>query len=427
MMANREMKNSGIPWIGDIPIGWEIDTIGNLYTLRNEKVSDKDYPPLSVTKMGIVPQLETAAKTDDGDNRKLVRVGDFAINSRSDRRGSCGISAYDGSVSLINTVITPREQMNPRFYNWLFHSELFADEFYKWGHGIVDDLWTTRWQEMKRISIVAPSLEEQQKIASFLDRKCAEIDEIIVLQEKIVEELKIYKQSVITEAVTKGLNPDVPMKDSGIEWIGEIPEHWSICRLRNLGDTQNGISKGGEFFGSGHPFLSYSDIYKNFSTPNPPSGLIESSAKEREQYSVLRGDVFFTRTSETIEEIGISSTCLETINNACFAGFLIRFRPRTNHLHEGFSKYYFRSNIHRGYFVKEMNLVIRASLSQDLLKSLPVLLPTTEEQKLISAFLDKRCTEIDNLISIKLSKIDSLKEYKKSIIYEYVTGKKEVI
>ena len=426
-MANREMKNSGNPWIGDIPIGWEIDTIGNLYTLRNEKVSDKDYPPLSVTKMGIVPQLETAAKTDDGDNRKLVRVGDFAINSRSDRRGSCGISAYDGSVSLINTVITPREQMNPRFYNWLFHSELFADEFYKWGHGIVDDLWTTRWQEMKRISIVAPSLEEQQKIASFLDRKCAEIDEMIVLQEKIVEELKIYKQSVITEAVTKGLNPDVPMKDSGIEWIGEIPEHWSICRLRNLGDTQNGISKGGEFFGSGHPFLSYSDIYKNFSTPNPPSGLIESSAKEREQYSVLRGDVFFTRTSETIEEIGISSTCLETINNACFAGFLIRFRPRTNHLHEGFSKYYFRSNIHRGYFVKEMNLVIRASLSQDLLKSLPVLLPTTEEQKLISAFLDKRCTEIDNLISIKLSKIDSLKEYKKSIIYEYVTGKKEVI
>lgn len=426
-MANREMKNSSIPWIGDIPIGWEIDTIGNLYTLRNEKVSDKDYPPLSVTKMGIVPQLETAAKTDDGDNRKLVRVGDFAINSRSDRRGSCGISAYDGSVSLINTVITPREQMNPRFYNWLFHSELFADEFYKWGHGIVDDLWTTRWQEMKRISIVAPSLEEQQKIASFLDRKCAEIDEMIVLQEKIVEELKMYKQSVITEAVTKGLNPDVPMKDSGIEWIGEIPEHWSICRLRNLGDTQNGISKGGDFFGSGHPFLSYSDIYKNFSTPNPPSGLIESSAKEREQYSVLRGDVFFTRTSETIEEIGISSTCLETINNACFAGFLIRFRPRTNHLHEGFSKYYFRSNIHRAYFVKEMNLVIRASLSQDLLKSLPVLLPTTEEQKLISAFLDKRCTEIDNLISIKLSKIDSLKEYKKSIIYEYVTGKKEVI
>ena len=109
------MKNSGVQWIGDIPKGWDIDTIGNLYTLRNEKVSDKDYPPLSVSKMGVVPQLETAAKTDDGDNRKLVKVGDFAINSRSDRRGSCGISAYDGSVSLINTVITPREQMNPRF------------------------------------------------------------------------------------------------------------------------------------------------------------------------------------------------------------------------------------------------------------------------------------------------------------------------
>jgi type I restriction enzyme S subunit len=182
--------------------------------------------------MGIVPQLETAAKTDDGDNRKLVRVGDFAINSRSDRRGSCGISAYDGSVSLINLVLTPRGQMYPRFYNWLFHTELFADEFYKWGHGIVDDLWTTRWQEMKRISIVSPSYQEQQRIAEFLDRKCAEVDEMIALQEQIIEELKAYKQSVITEAVTKGLNPAAPMRDSGIEWIGSIPEHWEVCKLK---------------------------------------------------------------------------------------------------------------------------------------------------------------------------------------------------
>jgi hypothetical protein len=120
--------------------------------------------------MGVVPQLATAAKTDDGDNRKLVKVGDFAINSRSDRRGSCGISSYDGSVSLINTIITPRTEMNPQYYNWLFHTELFADEFYKWGHGIVDDLWTTRWQEMKRIAIVVPPLAEQKAIADFLDK-----------------------------------------------------------------------------------------------------------------------------------------------------------------------------------------------------------------------------------------------------------------
>ena len=112
----RVMKNSGIEWIGEIPNSWSTARISGLYTVRREKVSDKDYPPLSVTMQGIVPQLETAAKTNDGDNRKLVRKGDFAINSRSDRRGSCGISSYDGSVSLINTVLVPLEEMNPQYF-----------------------------------------------------------------------------------------------------------------------------------------------------------------------------------------------------------------------------------------------------------------------------------------------------------------------
>ena len=116
------MKQSGIDWIGEIPDDWNVNKIDSLYTPRNTKVSDKDYPPLSVTMQGIVPQLATAAKSDDGDNRKLVKKGDFAINSRSDRRGSSGVSAYDGSVSLINTILTPRGEMNPIYYNWLFHT-----------------------------------------------------------------------------------------------------------------------------------------------------------------------------------------------------------------------------------------------------------------------------------------------------------------
>lgn len=122
------------------------------------KVSDRDYQPLSVTKFGIVPQLDTAAKTNAHDDRKLVRAGDFVINSRSDRRGSCGISDYDGSVSFINTVLYPIGKMNPKYYNWLFHTIGFAEEFYRWGHGIVDDLWTTGWQDMKNIIIVEPPL-----------------------------------------------------------------------------------------------------------------------------------------------------------------------------------------------------------------------------------------------------------------------------
>ena len=199
---DAEMKDSGIPWIGKIPVEWKFTRIGSLYGLRVEKVSDLDFQPLSVTKLGIVPQLETTAKTNAHDDRKLVKVGDFVINSRSDRRGSCGISKYEGSVSLINTILYPIAEMNPQYYNWLFHTKEFADEFYRWGHGIVDDLWTTGWQDMKNIVIVQPSLSEQRRIADYLDAKCAELDNIIEKKEQLIEELGSYKKSLIYEYVT---------------------------------------------------------------------------------------------------------------------------------------------------------------------------------------------------------------------------------
>ena len=161
-------NDSAIAWIETTPSLWESTRIGALYSIRNTKVSDRDYPPLSVTMKGVLPQLETAAKTNAHDDRKLVREGDFAINSRSDRRGSCGISPYTGSVSLINIVLKPREEMNAGYYNWLFHTSQFADEFFKWGHGIVDDLWSTGWQEMKKIVVPVPPAGVQERIAKYL-------------------------------------------------------------------------------------------------------------------------------------------------------------------------------------------------------------------------------------------------------------------
>ena len=218
----RAMKDSGIEWIGEIPENWELNKIGAVYDERSTKVSDKDYQPLSVTKQGIVPQLESAAKSDDNDNRKLIKKNDFVINSRSDRRGSCGISEYDGSCSLINTVLKPRKNMCNTYYSYVFRSEPFGDEFYRWGNGIVDDLWSTKWSNMKRIYIPSPSIEEQRKIADYLDDKCAKIDSIVEKQQAVVEKLKEYKLSVITETVTKGLNHNVKYKDSGYEFIGKI-------------------------------------------------------------------------------------------------------------------------------------------------------------------------------------------------------------
>ena len=227
-------RESRTGWLGKIPSHWQLRRISALYDARNEKVSDQDYPPLSVTMQGIVPQLETAAKTQDGDNRKLVKAGDFVINSRSDRRGACGISAYDGSVTLISNVLAPKDRssMSTRYYSYLFRCEGFADEFYRQGTGIVDDLWSTNWSRMKNILVSRPPLTEQEHIADYLDDKTAEIDALVADCEREVELVQEYRKSVISEAVTKGLDLDAPMKDSGIEWIGEIPASWTVSKVK---------------------------------------------------------------------------------------------------------------------------------------------------------------------------------------------------
>jgi type I restriction enzyme S subunit len=199
-----------------------------------------------------------------------------------------------------------------------------------------------------------------------------------------------------------------------------------VKKLRFVGDCQNGISAGAEYFGTGFPFVSYGDVYNNQLLPKSVNGLAQSTEKEQQHYSIIEGDILFTRTSETIEEIGISSVCFETIKNAVFAGFLIRFRPYNNLLDKRFSKYFFRSIVPRTFFVKEMNLVTRASLSQELLKRLPILLPSMNEQEKISAFLDKKTNEIDAIVTKTQKEIDLLKEYKTALISEVVTGKVDV-
>ena len=420
---SRDMKNSGISWIGRIPSVWNTDTIGSLYSQRNEKVSDKDFPPLSVTKMGVVPQLETAAKTDDGDNRKLVKKGDFAINSRSDRRGSCGISSLDGSVSLINTILTPRTEMNPRFYSWLFHTSEFADEFYKWGHGIVDDLWTTRWQEMKRIAIIVPPLDEQQAIANILDKKCGEIDEMVSLQERIIEELKAYKQSVITEAVCKGLDPNVPMKDSGLDWIGLIPAHW------------------------GTPCIGYLSSISSGGTPdrNVPSFWVNGTVNWFKTGELTNQSIFESEEKITEAAVQSSSAKLFPCKTILVAMYgqgktrgmtaLLETEGTTNQACAGIqvnnptimTEYLWKCIIGAYNALRELAIGTgQPNLNIEQISNFRIPLPPINEQKSIVQYIDRIVPVIDNLITLKLCKIDSLKDFRKSIIYEYVTGKKEV-
>lgn len=342
-------------------------------------------------------------------------------------QGSMAVSDYRGIVSPAYHVCSiTSNKVNKRYLHHLLRNPAYLPEYARLSTGMRIGQWDLGFDDFKNIPFLIPPLDEQAKIADYLDNGCASLDVMLTKTRSSIEEYKKLKQAVITQAVTKGVRGEREMKDSGVDYIGQIPAKWVLGKLRNVGDTQNGISKSSEFFGKGFPFVSYSDVYKNYSLPFAVSGLVESTPEEQERYSVKEGDIFFTRTSETIEEVGFSCVCEKDIPNATFAGFLIRVRPFSDKLHTPYAKYYFRSSHLRFYLVKEMNLVTRASLGQSLLKSMPVLLPPLEEQKEIANYLDAKCAEIDRLIAKKEQLVKELENYKKSLIFEYVTGKKEL-
>ena len=197
-----KMKATNIPWLKEIPEHWEMSKISSHFRQRNEKVSDKDYPALSVSKQGVTPQLDNVALSNaEGTSRKLVKVGDYAVNSRSDRKGSCGVSKYEGSVSLITIVLEPFN-INGEYVHYLFRSNPWVEEFYRNGRGIVADLWTTNYQMMKSMYMPVPPIEEQKQIVSYLDAKTFKIDKLIAHITKEIECIKEYKQRLISDVVT---------------------------------------------------------------------------------------------------------------------------------------------------------------------------------------------------------------------------------
>ena len=391
----RKMKDSGIEWIGEIPEGWEVGQIGQLYSERRTKVSDKDYPPLSVTMKGILPQLSTAAKTDAHDDRKLVCKGDFAINSRSDRRGSCGISKQDGSISLINTVLQPRGEMNPGYYNWLFHTSMFADEFYKWGHGIVDDLWTTGWSDMKKIGVPVPSKCEQKQLAEHLNVECSNIDSILSKTRSSIEEYKKLKQAVITQAVTKGVRGEREMKDSGVEWIGEIPAAWDVAKAKYCVTITHGSDPKTEgsipVYGSGAESFKTCGEYKE-----GPAVLIGRKGATLHIPHYIEGKYWNVDTAFDVK----------AKNNFSLSYY-----------------YYLATSFDYKFYISQTTL---PGMTQGNYYNMFLPFPAFPEQEEIVDYLDAKCAEIDGLIAKKEQLVKELESYKKSLIYEVVTGKREV-
>jgi type I restriction enzyme S subunit len=408
MRKYLKYKDSEVQWIGEIPENWAVRRINSLFKQRSETVSDKDFSPLSVTKNGILPQIEGVAKTENNDARKLVRKGDFVINSRSDRKGSSGTSRYDGSVSVINIVLEPHS-IDPLYAEFLLKSNEFVEEYFRNGKGIVWDLWSTRYSEMKYILIPSPPLPEQQQIVTYLDHKTTLIDQIISGSEKKIELLKEQRTATINHAVTKGLNPKVKMKDSGVEWIGEIPEGWEIRKMKyclRLVSEKGSTSK--------------EDIKISPENVENETGVCFNfhSEYEGEGMRFQSGDILLNKLRIYLKKIILTT----------FEGFSMGEMIVLRTI-DGFNKYYHYTLFNQGLIdlLNEQSTGVKLPrVSPDIILNTNIIYPPVSEQQQIVNHLDQKTKEIDDLIASEKKRIELLKEYRHSLISEVVTGKIKV-
>ncbi len=417
-----EYKKTNIPWLEEVPSHWETKKINELFKERKSKVSDKDFAPLSVTKKGIVPQLSSAAKSNDSDNRKLVCEGDFVINSRSDRKGSSGISPLTGSVSLINIALEPRKQNNSQFMHHLLKSNSFIEEYYRNGRGIVADLWTTRYSEMKTITLPVPTREEQDQIVKYLDWQTSKINTLIKAKKKQIELLKEQKQAVINKAVTKGLDDTVPMKDSGIEWLGEVPEHWGITKAGKVYDIELGKmlqpnrQKDTDTF---EPYVCALNVYWDRIDVHNLKQMWFSSI-EREKYKLLKGDLI------VVEGGDVATSYIWNHDISCYMQNAVhRVRPKKYSLNK-YLYYWLFALKHMGYFEQICSKATFAHFTKEKFVSLLQLLPPLDEQQAIVTYLEEKTVLIDKAIAVIEKEIELVSEYKTSLISSVVTGKVDV-
>ena len=414
MSANYILNNPA--WLGEIPSHWDCKKIGSLFTERKVKVSDKEYPPLSVAKIGVVPQLDTAVKTDAGDNRKLVRIGDFVINSRSDRKGSCGVSELDGSVSLINIVLTPRNLWNSRYVHYLLRSQPFSEEYYRNGRGIVADLWTTRYSEMKSILLPVPPRSEQDQIVRFLDWKVSSINKLISVKRKQIALLHERQSVHISHIVTNGLRNGVAAKASGAEWLGDIPEHWHTMRCKYLFSERDERSQDGS-----EQHLSMSQKH----------GLVpDSQLDERRMLSESyvggklcdKDDLVLNRLKAHLGVFALAP------QSGVISPDYTVLRPNTERLLPSFAETVLKSDCCRGELRIRVRGIIEGfwRLYTDDFNTIVLPVPPLDEQaeimEYIVEFRDKAKKYEDTLTQ----EISSLQELKARLISDTVTGKIDV-
>lgn len=422
MERYQEYKDSGEQWLGEIPSHWEVKRLGSYFNERKSKVSDKDYAPLSVTKKGILPQLENVAKSNDSDNRKQVCAGDFVINSRSDRKGSSGVSLLEGSVSLINIVLQPRKSIYSPFCNYLLKSNAFIEEYYRNGRGIVADLWTTRYDEMKSIKLAMPPLSEQAAIVTYLDRVTAQIDKAIAQQQRMIDLLNERKQIIIQHAVTKGLDPNAEMVDSGVEWIGKIPKGWKLYKLKHLlqDPLKYGANESASEYNETDPrYIRITDIDNEGNLKN--NTVCTIPLHKALPYMLQKGDLLLARSGATVGK----SYLFQEDYKACYAGYLIKacfskkISPQFVYLYTQSASY----SKWKDYILIQSTI---QNISAEKYANLLIPTPPVEVQLSILKYLDPQLDKMNVTLANFNRKIEVLRERKQIIINEVVTGKVKV-
>lgn len=418
----REMKDSGIEWIKQIPTGWTTTHGKNILRLM-KRPPEADDEVITCFRDGEVTLRKNRREegftfSDKEIGYQGIKKGDLVIHGMDGFAGAIGISDSDGKGSPVLVVCTTKE--NARYLMYYLRILAMQDVFLALATGIRERSCDLRWNKIADLLFPVPELNEQCRITDYLDRKCRQIDAIIARQQEVIEKLKAYKLSIITEAVTKGLNPDVPMKDSGVEWIGEMPRHWKIAKIKNYCQLKTGVTpstSNAEWFDGEVQWFTPGDFNESYRL---------SKSKRTLSTKALESNVAVIAPANTVMIIGIGATAgkvglsdVECSFNQQITALL------TNSVNPKFLMYWMIANTK---FLRETALFTTLPiLNNQTIGNYLLLCPADRiEEKRIVDFLDEKCNEIENTISAKENIIDKLVEYKKSLIYEVVTGKKEV-
>lgn len=438
----RVMKDSGVEWIGEIPKQWELKRLKALLVERKEKNDPvKTNFILSLgSNYGVIPYSEKEGggnkAKEDYSAYNLAYPNDIVMNSMNIISGAVGISKYYGCVSPVYFVLYARNgNVNINYYNYMFQSKAFQRSLLGLGNGILikessnGNFNTVRMRipigKLNVLLLPNPELKEQQRIASFLDSKCQEIDNVLAKTRSSIEEYKKLKQAIITKAVTKGIRKNRKMKDSGIEWIGEIPEEWPLYISRfcidYIGDVDHYMP---ESIDAGVPYIMTGDLKDKISKidfKQCKQISFDDYKKLSNKIVAEKGDIILARYAT------IGTTCYVDIDSEFIVSYsCVIIKLDKTKLRGYYLFYYFKSLM----FIEETIRLAKSNTQSNLgieeLYSFRIPLPDLTEQQIIIDYLDLKCSELDNLIKKKEQLISELESYKKSLIYEYVTGKKEV-